>query len=209
MTTAKSRLRTPLNRRNEAASYFPTVMLKTLFRKFSDLFLGFWVVVYILLEELVWETIAKPVYRFIHGLKILQKIETSVIELDRLALLTIFLLLFIQVELLGIVAIGLIAKGKMIAGIGLYAGKIPVAALTFWLFRLSKEKLMTFAWFKKAYDFLMLIINTIKSSAIHQRIIAKIALLKIRLGQLLPRSLLQKMKDSALFLKVRLFLNKN
>jgi len=43
--------------------------------------------------------------------------------------------------------------GKVIAGTTLYAGKIPVAAVTFWLFRVSKEKLMTFVWFKQAYDY--------------------------------------------------------
>lgn len=172
-------------------------MLKILFKKISDLFLGFWVFIYILLEELIWDTIARPVFEFLHGLKILQRIESSVIELDRYVLLGLFLFLFIQVEALGIVAIGLIAKGQMTVGIGLYAGKIPVAAFTFWLFRIAKDTLMTFGWFKWSYDLLMLTIDKIKSSPIHQRIVAEIILLKEKLSKLLPRNWAQTIRNSA------------
>jgi hypothetical protein len=82
-------------------------------------------------------------------------------------------------------ALQLIGTGKVAAGTMLYAGKIPVAAFTFWLFRISKEKLMTFGWFKRSYELILLIIEKIKFSAVYHRIAARLkqvkAWLKIRL----------------------------
>jgi hypothetical protein len=171
-------------------------------KKISNLFLGFWVFIYILLEELIWDTIAIPVFRFVHSLKVLQRIESSVVDLNRYALLCVFLFLFIQVELLGFIAIGLLAKGSLAFGITLYIGKIPVAAFTFWLFRIAKTKLLTFAWFKISYDFLIWIIDTIKTSAIHQSIVGQIVNLKQKLEKLLPRNWIQTVKKSSLFLSI-------
>ena len=173
-------------------------MLKKIFAKFADIVLGILVTIYIVLEELVWETIAEPIYTFIHGLSILQKTEEFINKLNRHVLLVLFLTLFTQVELLGIFALKLIGTGKVIAGATLYAGKIPVAAFTFWLFRLSKEKLMTFGWFKQAYDLVITIMEKIKSSAIYQRISARIKAVKewliIRLAG--PRLYIKKLMEA-------------
>jgi hypothetical protein len=177
-------------------------MLKKFFAKTTDFILGILVAVYILLEELVWENIAEPIYRFIHGLAILQKPEEFIRGLDRHVLLGVFLVLFVQVELLGLFALQLIGTGKVVAGTLLYAGKIPVAAFTFWLFRISKEKLMTFGWFKQSYELILLIIEKIKSSAIYLRIAARIkqvkAWLKIRLhpAQLYISKLMETLRSS-------------
>jgi hypothetical protein len=160
-------------------------MLRKIIAKIADIILGILVTVYIVLEELVWENIAEPIYRFIHGLAILQKPEEFIRQLDRHVLLAMFMILFIQVELLGLFALQLIGTGKVVAGTMLYAGKIPVAAFTFWLFRVSREKLMTFGWFKQSYELILLIIEKIKLSDIHQRIATRLkqvkAWLKIRL----------------------------
>ena len=153
-------------------------MLKKFIANITDIVLGLLVTLYIVLEELVWENIAEPIYTFIHGLSILQNAEAFIEKLNRHVLLVLFLLLFTQVELLGIFALKLIGTGKIIAGTTLYAGKIPVAALTFWLFRVSKTKLLTFAWFKQAYDLLVAGIERIKSSAIHQSIVARLKVVK-------------------------------
>jgi hypothetical protein len=184
-------------------------MLKKFFAKTADLVLGILVAVYIVLEELVWENIAEPIYRFIHSLAILQKPEEFIRGLDRHLLLAMFLVLFVQVELLGLFALQLIGTGDVVAGTLLYAGKIPVAAFTFWLFRVSKEKLMTFGWFERCYELILLIIERIKHSAIHQRMAARIkqvkAWLKIRLYR--PRlyvfRLIETLKTSITFEKIK------
>lgn len=153
-------------------------MPKRILAKIADIVLGILVAIYIVLEELVWENIAEPIYRFIHSLVILQRVELFIVRLDRHILLVIFLALFIQVELLGLFALKLIGTGKVIAGTALYAGKIPVAAFTFWLFRVAQEQLMTFVWFKKSYDLTIWIIDGIKSSSIYLRIVARIKTVK-------------------------------
>ena len=148
-------------------------MLQTLLRKLGHITLIFLVFIYIIFEELVWETIAKPIYKFLHSLKILKKIEVFIHKLHRTILLVIFLILFIQAELLGFVAVALVAKGQAFSGMLLYLGKIPLGAFTFWLFRISKDKLMTFGWFKAAYDFIMHLIDKIKATQIYQGIKSK------------------------------------
>ncbi|MGJ0515577.1 MAG: hypothetical protein ACR65O_07500 [Methylomicrobium sp.] len=184
-------------------------MLKKFFAKTTDFILGILVAVYILLEDLVWENIAEPIYRFIHGLAILQKPEEFIRGLDRHVLLGVFLVLFVQVELMGLFALQLIGTGKVVAGTMLYAGKIPVAAFTLWLFRVSKEKLMTFGWFERSYELILLIIEKIKLSAIHQRIAARFkqvkAWLKIRLyrPRLYIRRFIEALKNSITFEKIK------
>ena len=153
-------------------------MLMKIIAKITDIALGILVTIYIVLEELIWENIAEPIYTFIHGLSILQEAEEFIGKLNRHVLLVLFIVLFTQVELLGIFALKLIGTGKVIAGVTLYAKKIPIAAFTFWLFRISKEKLMTFDWFKQAYGFVISIIVKIKMSSIHQRIAARLKSVK-------------------------------
>lgn len=184
-------------------------MLKKIITRFADIVLGILVTVYIILEELVWDNIAEPIYSFIHGLSILQKAEEFINQLNRHVLLVLFLTLFTQVELLGIFALKLIGTGKIITGTTLYAGKIPVAAFTFWLFRVSKEKLMTFGWFKQAYDIVISIIEKIKMSSIHQRIATRLKSvkewLKIRLSRskLYINNLMEALRNSKPFDKIR------
>ena len=165
-------------------------MLMKIIVKITDIALGILVTIYIVLEELIWENIAEPIYFFIHGLSILQEAEEFIGKLNRNVLLVLFLALFTQVELLGIFALKLIGSGNVIAGVTIYAGKIPIAAFTFWLFRISKEKLMTFDWFKQVYEFVTSIILKIKMSSIHKRIVTRLKSakewLKIRISRVTP-----------------------
>jgi hypothetical protein len=148
-------------------------MLKNLYRKAINALLTVLVFIYLILEELVWERIAEPIYEFIHGLKILQKVETLILKFNRYALLVCFLALFAAVELLGIIAIGLFAQGQVLIATVIYIGKIPIAAFTFWVFQVAKDKLMTFAWFKFCYEWLLTQLHKIKTSVIYLNIKAK------------------------------------
>jgi hypothetical protein len=154
-------------------------MLKALYRKTLNAALTLLVLVYLILDELIWERIAEPIYEFIHSLKILHKVELAIIGLNRYALLILFLFLFAAVEGLGVVAIGLFAQGLIIPAIILYAGKIPIAAFTFWVFKIAQEKLLTFAWFKHCYELLLSVLHKIKNSTIYLNIKAKTINIKI------------------------------
>jgi ABC-type multidrug transport system fused ATPase/permease subunit len=132
--------------------------------------LTFLVFVYIIFEELVWETFAKPIYEFIHSLKILKKIEDFIAKLNRYIVLILFLSLFIQAEFLGIVALAFLAKGNVLTSFALYGARVPLGAFTFWLFKISQDKLMTFSWFKTSYDFIMRWIDKIKKTQTYKDI---------------------------------------
>ena len=121
------------------------------------------VLVYIIFEELIWEGIAKPIYTAIHSLKILQKIEIKLQHVNASVILVIFVLLLSIVEAFGIYAGMLFVSGQMVLGLALYISKIPIAAFTFWLFRVTEDKLMTFAWFKWLYEKIMAAIDWLKS----------------------------------------------
>jgi hypothetical protein len=154
-------------------------MIKKLFTRIFNILLTILILIYLILEELIWDRIADPIYRFLHRLKILQHLEEFIQRLNRYTLLALFLLLFVAVELLGVFAIALIAQGLILPGILLYAGKIPIAAFTFWLFRVAQDKLLTFTWFKFCYGAILTLINNIKTSRVYLNIKTKLHAVKI------------------------------
>jgi len=126
------------------------------------------VLIYIIFEELIWEGIAKPIYEAVHSLKVLQKIELKLQKVNPSVILVLFVVLLAVVETFGIYAGMLFMSGQMILGLSLYLTKIPIAAFTFWLFRVSEDKLMQFTWFKWIYDLIMRGINWLKSLQIYK-----------------------------------------
>lgn len=169
-------------------------MLKTLYRKTVNFLLITLILIYLVFEELIWERIAEPIYVFIRELKILQTLEHSILRLNRYAVLTLFLALFAAVELLGVVAIGLFANGQAMLASVVYFGKIPLTAFTFWLFKIAKEQLMSFAWFKFCYDGLMSVILKIKTSAIYVKVKTKIVSVKTAFKNILASKPVRRMK---------------
>jgi len=138
----------------------------------------FLVLIFIVFEELVWEGIARPIYQRIHALRILQRIEAKLRSVSPHVILLIFVILLAIVEAFGIYAGLLFVSGHFLLGLGLYLSKIPVAAFTFWLFRVSEDKLMRFGWFKWLYEKIMAAIGWLKSLAVYQETIAKLKVIK-------------------------------
>lgn len=136
------------------------------------------VLVYIIFEELIWEGIAKPIYTAIHSLKILQKIEIRLQHVNASVILVIFVLLLSIVEAFGVYAGMLFVNGQIALGLTLYISKIPIAAFTFWLFRVSEEKLMQFAWFKWLYEKIMQGIDWVQSCGMYVETMARLGKLK-------------------------------
>jgi len=136
------------------------------------------VIVYIIFEELIWEGIAKPIYEFIHSLKVLQKVETILHSLNAYVILVIFIVLLGIVEALGIYAGVLFVSGMMWHGMTLYLAKIPIAAFTFWIFRITEDKLMQFGWFKWMYDQIMKAIDWLKSCEMYIKTMERLKQIK-------------------------------
>ena len=154
-------------------------MLSTIKHKLITLLQLILVIVYIIFEELIWEGIAKPIYETIHSLKILQKVEARLEHVNPSVILVIFVVLLAMVETFGIYAGMLFMSGQILLGLGLYLSKIPIAAFTFWLFRVSEDKLMQFGWFKWLYDKMMAGIAWLKSRDIYKETMERIKVLKV------------------------------
>lgn len=169
-------------------------MFKMIYRKIVNIVLTILILIYLILEELIWERIAEPIYDFIRGLKILQTLEGYVLKLNRYAILVLFLILFAAVELLGIIAIGLFANGQVIIASVVYFGKIPLTAFTFWLFKVAKDQLLSFVWFKVCYDSLMSVIHKIKASTIYVNVTAKIGMVKTAIKSIMTSPMVRRMK---------------
>lgn len=137
------------------------------------------VITYIIFEELIWEVIVKPFYERVHALKILQKVEVKLKSTAPSLILALFVVLFALVEVFGIYAGVLFVSGQILLGLILYMAKIPVAAFTFWLFRVTEEKLMQFGWFKWIYEWIMRAVDWLQSCEMHKKTVAYLAELKM------------------------------
>ena len=143
-------------------------MRNTVKQKLITLVQLLFVLIFIVFEEIIWEGIAKPFYTWVHSLEALEKIEAWLQKVNATAILVIFVLMLVFVELLGIYAGVLFVSGKLLLGITIYASKIPIAAFTFWMFRVTEEKLMQFGWFRWIYEKTMIAIDWLKSLEIYQ-----------------------------------------
>lgn len=86
------------------------------------------------------EHFARPIVHYVQSLKLLQKLEIYLQGMNGTVILILFIFLFLITEAQGIYA-----------GTLLLRGKIPIVAFTFWLFRVTKPKLMAFGWLEKVF----------------------------------------------------------
>ena len=136
------------------------------------------VFLFILFEEIIWEGIAKPIYNKIESLHITQKIEAKITNSNRYIILVVFLVLLLGVEVAGLLAGVFFVQGYVLFGLLLYIAKIPIAAFVFWLFKVSKKKLLSFNWFNWAYKKLMAGLDWLKATAIYKDTIEYIKRMK-------------------------------
>ena len=120
------------------------------------------VFLFILFEEIIWEGVAKPIYNAIESLHIVQKLESKIKKSNRYIVLLAFLSLLLGVEAAGLLAGVFFVQGQVLLGLLLYIIKIPIAGFVFWLFKVSKEKLLSFKWFSWSFDKLMAGIDWLK-----------------------------------------------
>jgi hypothetical protein len=142
-------------------------MLNVLRHKLITLLQLILVIAYIIFEEIIWEGIAHPIYRYVHSLKILQKVEEKLHAVNAYVILVLFMVMLASVEAFGLYAGYLFVSGNVAIGLSIYLTKIPIAAFTFWMFRVTEEKLMQFGWFEWIYGKIMASIAWLKSLEIY------------------------------------------
>jgi len=75
----------------------------------------------------------------------------------------------------------LFVSGQVTLGLALYVSKIPIAAFTFWLFRVTEDKLMTFTWFKWLYMKMLDAIEWLKTREVYVKTMERLRVLKEKL----------------------------
>ena len=184
-------------------------MLLKILKKLLHYLLTVLIIGYIIFEELVWERLAQPIIRFFSRLKLLQKLSAYLQTIDSKLILLLFVGLFLIVEFQGLYAASLFFQGKIIHGVLIYAGKVPISAFTFWLFRNVKPKLMEFIWFERAYIYVTMLIDKITHSQTYLDIKEKTAPIKHYIKQKMASNQGSfKPKIEALYLKLRTLLKK-
>jgi hypothetical protein len=138
--------------------------------------------IYIFFEEFIWELIAEPIYKQIKALKLFQKLQTFITQLNRYSTIFLFILLFLSVESCGLLAGISFLEGKISLAIIFYLLKLQFATFTFWLFRVSKDKLLTFSWFAFGYNNLLILVEKIKELDVYKRIISIFKNLKSKIA---------------------------
>jgi len=141
------------------------------------------VILFILFEEIIWEGIAKPIYKHIESLHLLQGVEKSITYGNRYVVLFIFLVLLFGVEGAGLLAGIFFVQGQMLLGLLLYIAKIPIAAFTFWLFKVAKNKLLSFDWFEWLYDKVMDGLRWLKNLDIYKSTMSHMLVFKTKIKE--------------------------
>jgi len=146
------------------------------------------VIGFIFFEELVWKKLALPVKNWLASLKVLEKVQENIMKLDVYPTLAVFLVPLAIAEFMGIKSGALIITGELFWGVVVYALKIPVAGLTFWVFSFSREKLLSIDWFNTLYELLMRFLDWVKSLKIYKSVKVKIRWAKIKVKKLSPKN---------------------
>jgi hypothetical protein len=144
----------------------------------------FLVFLFILFEEIVWEGLAKPIYEKIASFRIFLRLKKIIHLSNRHIVLLFFTTLLLGVEGAGILAGVFFVQGKVLLGTALYIIKIPIAGFTFWLFRVSKSKLLSFTWFSWAYKNIMSGIEWLKDTEIYKNSVVMMLNIKIKIKRI-------------------------
>jgi len=145
------------------------------------------VIGFIFFEELIWKKLALPFKNWLRSLKALEGVKKTITELDPYPTLVVFIIPLIIAELMGIRSGALVISGHLVMGAIIYAMKIPVAGLTFWVFSFSKDKLLTIDWFKTLYELLMEFISWVKNTYPYRRTTVNYKILKRKLRRILKK----------------------
>jgi|GEM_PF-271868 len=136
------------------------------------------ILLFIIFEEIIWEGIAQPIYNYVHSLNIVQRLETHLAKVNAYVALFIFVTLLIVVEVAGLLAGVLFVKGQMLVGTTLYIAKIPLAAFTFWIFKVTKFKMLSFGFVSWIYKKIMAFMKWLKNLETYHELITTLKELK-------------------------------
>ena len=136
------------------------------------------ILIYLLLEELVWHNIAEPIVKYLKYLNLAKRVELFLKRQNRYVVLVIFLSMFIVAEGLGLLTPIFIAKGLAFMGVVMYGFKIVLATFAFWIFNTQKEALLSFKFIDYSYRKITFYIDKIKHSELYISVVTRLKEIK-------------------------------
>jgi hypothetical protein len=137
------------------------------------------VIIYIILEEVIYSSIAKPIIELIEDKKIFLRLSAFLNRSNRYFALILFLSMFIKAELLGLLSLTILPISPIMA-IFIYLIKIPIGIFAFWLFKETKEVLLTFNFINISYKKIINIIDYITITKIYRSVKDRLRKLKTK-----------------------------
>jgi len=126
------------------------------------------ILLYIVLEEIVWDNFAEPIYKYIKYLRIFERIDLLLKKSNRYVVLAVFLMPFVIGELIGLATPILIVKEYFLLAVLAYALKLLIVAFAFWVFNTQKKRLLSFKWLDFSYKKTVYLIDKIKSTKVYK-----------------------------------------
>jgi len=138
-------------------------------------FLG--IIIFILFEELIWDKFIYPFKNFLSKI-ISQHIKVWIAARTSYQGLILFIIPFVIAESLGFISAYYISLGYVLIAIIIYLIKIAIASISFLIFNILKEKLLTIYYFERSYYYINFIFNYLKNTYVYINIKNKYSLFK-------------------------------
>ncbi|NPA27961.1 MAG: hypothetical protein GXN91_02795 [Epsilonproteobacteria bacterium] len=126
---------------------------------------------YILLEEVVWEQLAKPILNYFQSLRVIEKIQTKLDRANRYIILTIFLLFLVVGEMMGLLSPIVLVKGFFILSLLFYTIKLLFIATALWIFHNQRKKILSFYLIDFLYKKILYLVAKIKRLPAYKEVV--------------------------------------
>jgi len=126
------------------------------------------IMLYILFEELIWNTAVAPLIRSLSAFHFYRRfLDYIQMRAGRTTVLILFIVPFLIGEAIGILSGILAAKLYIVSAILLYACKIPLIVVALAILQNGKVKLLSIGWFALAYRWITHQLEKLHSSSLY------------------------------------------
>ncbi len=137
---------------------------------FSRFFFFIFSAVVVIFLEVFWELGFKKITRTFERSGIADRSRRIIESLPGWAVLSLFGLPFLLMELLGVFALGAFVSGHFWGGIALYAAKVLLFVPVHFILHAGRNKLIAIAWFKRRYDIITAVLDWFRRTRSYERI---------------------------------------
>lgn len=158
-----------------------TVYIKKLFHYLRNTLFILLIFIYILFEELIWNTAVKPIIQYIAAFHFYHRFLYYVrFRAGRFSVLILFMIPFAIGEVIGTASAFMAAQLHLISAALLYTVKIPLIVIALGILQSGKEKLLTFGWFAVCYLWIVAQIEKLHSTRLYQQTLSSITSIRNR-----------------------------